>query len=369
MGKSEEMAAREAIEEVGDPKTLARAWRAEYREERFSPMVRNVAAVMLSVVGFFAAIGVSDFWKYQVSPEKVDWIPGWQSTIYSVLWQLCPENANVTMRETVASIIPLLVVGLLVGRVSRRRGWLLVLVPLLFWGLDSLSYARHGFAFRAHLIQGMVQAAALLLGAFLGQRTGRVSAWAGRVAFSVLFIAGFFGQRSRSGRAGRVAGGLLCRRGRRGDLGSDGVVATVHGKRRTARSLVAVYGSGGNLLTHVCSPPATSAEILARAGDPALACFAGTCRQDACAPRGDSREFPPYTCLLRRHLQAGSRLLRRADLRFRGATHRVAPTFMGLLANCRPCYNYASCEARWDDGGQIRYCCGGRVAEAVGLYV
>ncbi len=188
-GKSEDEAAREAIQEVGDAGELARVWRAEHAEARFSPIARNVAAAMLSMVGFFAAMFIPDIWKMQISPEGATW---WQAPITNAGWWIW-QHTTATTRETIVSVLPMLLAGLIVGRVSRRRGWLLVLAPwVFFWGTNWLSDAHYGFVsmLRGHLMEGGVQGAALLLGAYFGRRMGPWPTRLARVAFLALCVVG-----------------------------------------------------------------------------------------------------------------------------------------------------------------------------------
>ncbi len=182
VGKSEEEAAREAIEEVGDPKTLARAWEVEQAEARFSPSARNFAAGLFSIVGFMGVLSFSDrhvLYRLSGSLDRVASLPpglGSFSATTGTHWLLRHVDPNAV--EALLSVLPLLLLGLVVARLSRRRWWLLALVPwALIWGITAQMLVAGKLKTitdfpgpHPHLWYPLAEGAALLAGSWLGRR-------------------------------------------------------------------------------------------------------------------------------------------------------------------------------------------------------
>jgi len=181
-------AARESISEVGDALNLAREFRRGVSLHDRRPALRTAAALALAVYGFF---GVYAFNDYQVlmhaserllarNPMGVLLISGWAGRLYLAFAWL-REHSQV---EYFVCALPLLaVVGMLVGYVARRRGWLPAIVPaFLFWLVTWLAVAHGIFPFMTHnhVVEPLGQFLALALGAWAGERFFRARSRARR---------------------------------------------------------------------------------------------------------------------------------------------------------------------------------------------
>jgi hypothetical protein len=181
-GRPEAEAAREAMLEFGDAVGLARKLNAEHAlDSRRMAMVRNIGAVMLAVVGFFAVLFACDprglmhvvERLFARTPNGLLLVGGWPAPLYLRL-EWMTQHLDVTAQAAILQVLPLVAVGLLVGRIARARGWVLALVPwFLFWALTGQAVARgkFPFSFATHLAEPTIQAVLLVLGTCLGRRS------------------------------------------------------------------------------------------------------------------------------------------------------------------------------------------------------
>jgi len=207
-GRPEVEAAREAMLEFGDAMGLARELNAEHAlHSRRMAMVRNIGAVMLALVGFFAVLFACDPWGLMHVVERLFprnpngvMIVGWLAPLWRGLWWMT-QHLDVAVQDTILQVLPLVVVGLLVGHIARARGWVLALVPwFLFWALTWQAVARGKFPFGSmtHLAQPAIQAIALVSGAYLGRRlanwhsrTQKVLTGMSVLVATILYLVGF----------------------------------------------------------------------------------------------------------------------------------------------------------------------------------
>jgi len=176
------IAASEAIREVGEARGLAEEFARDAAGARGPrPVLRMIAALAIAVYGFFGAYAFCD---YQVlmhsierilprNPNGVLLVTGWAGHLYNAADWLSQHRQ---LEDFVCGLPPLVVVGIVVGYVARRRGWVPAIVPaLLFWLLTWQAVARHKFPFMPynHIAMPLGQFLALGLGAGLGERLSR----------------------------------------------------------------------------------------------------------------------------------------------------------------------------------------------------
>jgi len=176
-GCDPEIAAREATREVGEARGLAEEFARDAAGVRGRrPVLRMIAALAMAVYGFF---GVYAFCDYQVLIHAVErvhdllWVIGLVSPLYSAAHWLSQHQQ---IEDFVCGLLPLVVVGIAVGYVARRRGWLPATVPaLLFWLLTWQAVARGKFPFGPyeHVALPLGQLLALGLGGWAGERLSR----------------------------------------------------------------------------------------------------------------------------------------------------------------------------------------------------
>jgi hypothetical protein len=182
-------AVRDSLLELGDAADIAHQFNSVQEvDQRRMTMARNVAAVMLATVGFFGAVfsfGPLDLMNAVAhllprNPNGVLLVSGWLAPVYNGLdwlWQH-PRIDFILVLPSLA------VVGLLVGYVSRGRGWALGFVPFLFfWGMTWQAVARGKFPFipTQHVGEPVAHIAALLAGMWAGRRLLRASGRARRL--------------------------------------------------------------------------------------------------------------------------------------------------------------------------------------------
>jgi len=182
-------AVRDSLLELGDPADIAHQFNSlQEVDRRRMTMARNVAAVMLATVGFFGAIFCCDFSGLMKAvghllprnPNGVLLVSGWLGDVYLGLEWLTQH----AQAEFVLALLPLAAVGLLVGYVSRGRGWALGFVPFLFFWLLTWQAVARGpspFAPVHHIVEPMAQVAALLAGMWVGRRLVHASGRARRI--------------------------------------------------------------------------------------------------------------------------------------------------------------------------------------------
>jgi hypothetical protein len=197
-GCNPQSAAREAIREVGDARALAREFERETptRDQRL--VLRTIAALAIAVYGFFGAYALCDYQVLMHATERLLprnsngalLVTGWAGHLWTAAEWL-REHSQV--EGFVCGLPPLVVVGIAVGYVARRRGWLPATVPaLLFWLLTWQAVVRGKFPFAPydHIALPLGQFLALGLGAWLGEGLSRSRLRARRflVAGSVLAL-------------------------------------------------------------------------------------------------------------------------------------------------------------------------------------
>jgi len=198
-GRPEVHAAREAMLEFGDAMGLARELNAEHAlDSRRMGMLRKIGAVMLALVGFFGVLFACDPWGlmqvverfFARNPNGVMIVGGWLGPVWRGLWWMT-QHLDTTWQQTVLQVVPLVAVGLLVGRIARVRGWVLALVPwFLFWALTWQAVARGKlpFSFATHLGGSTSQAVLLVLGTWLGRRSVKWRSGIQRVLIGVSIL-------------------------------------------------------------------------------------------------------------------------------------------------------------------------------------
>lgn len=189
-GCDPEIAAREAIREVGEARGLAEEFARDAAAVRArSPVLRMIAALAIAVYGFFGAYAICDAYVLMHAigrilprnPNGVLLVTGWAGVFYNGADWLSQHRQ---LEDFVCSLPPLVVVGVAVGHVARRRGWLPATVPaLLFWLLTWQAVARgkSPLTLHTHIALPLGQFLALGLGAGLGEWLSRSSLRARRV--------------------------------------------------------------------------------------------------------------------------------------------------------------------------------------------
>ena len=178
-GCDPEIAAREAIREMGDVRELAREFEREALTRDRRPVLRTIAALTIAVYGF--AYSLWDTYVVmrtigRILPRNANGVllvKGWVGHLYSGAQWL---SQHPQVADFVCVIPRLVVVGIAVGYVARRRGWLPATGPaLLFWLLTWQAIVRGKFPFATyeHIAQPLAMLLALALGAWLGERLSR----------------------------------------------------------------------------------------------------------------------------------------------------------------------------------------------------
>jgi hypothetical protein len=176
-GSDPETAARESIREVGEARCLAEEFaRDAAGTPARHPVLRTIAALAIAVYGLFGAYAFSDYHVLRHAVERVHdllWVFGLVSPLYGAAHWL---SQHPQIEDLVYGLPPLVVVGIAVGHVARRRGWMPAIVPaLLFWSVtwQAVAHGTFPFAPYEHVALPLGTFLALGLGAWLGQRLSR----------------------------------------------------------------------------------------------------------------------------------------------------------------------------------------------------